>query len=367
MVVPKGVRATRLYRRLHSKLQRQAFRRRAVRWGLLASNLALLVIIAAVVLQNPQANSKSASAILNSTSTAAGNPLDEVSSADIAATVATMNNLPETTAVTNQAQSQAAEMVMAASSNNVISKPQVVATSLKSSADISEYAVQAGDTVSSIAAKFGITSDSLRWSNSLSGEAVSVGAKLVIPPVNGIVYTVTTGDTADNLASRFKASKDKIVAYNDAEIKGLSAGQRIIIPDGIQASAAPARPAPAATGRSAFAWGSGPVYGYNGYDYGYCTWYVANRIPSVPANWGNANTWDFYAAQSGWTVSSRPVVGAIGQSDRGAFGHVAVIEAVSADGTMVKYADMNGLAGWGREGRTPDWAPASRFRNFIYR
>jgi surface antigen len=67
-------------------------------------------------------------------------------------------------------------------------------------------------------------------------------------------------------------------------------------------------------------------------------------------------------------VSTTPVVGAIAQSNSGPEGHVAIVEAVSDDGAMIKYSDMNGLAGWGREGRTADWVPArSRFQNFIYR
>jgi surface antigen len=91
---------------------------------------------------------------------------------------------------------------------------------------------------------------------------------------------------------------------------------------------------------------------------------VHSRV-SVPTNWGNANTWDNYARLSGWTVSSTPVAGAVAQTDRGGLGHVAVVEAVSADGTMMKYSDMNGLAGWGRVGYS-GWVPISTFQHYIY-
>lgn len=357
-----------LYRKIQLKLQRKAVRRRAVRLGLLASNVVVLGVILAFVLQPSPNESLSAPAILsNAESKAAANPLDQVSSADIALTVARMSSLPETTAITNQAQSQAADVALASSNNHVVSKPQIVTTALKSSADIKEYTVLPGDTVSAVASKFGVTSDSIRWSNALTGEAITAGSKLVIPPVNGIVYTVNAGDTPDSLASKFKTSKEKIIAYNDAEIKGLAPGQRILVPDGVQAAAAPAR-ATSTVGRAAgaFAWGTTPVYGSNGYDYGYCTWYVANRLP-VPSNWGNANTWAYYAPSAGWKVGTRPVAGGIGQSNGGYYGHVVVIEDVSADGTMIKYSDMNGLRGWGREGTTADWVPASKFQHYIYR
>jgi surface antigen len=344
-------------------MRRQAYRRRVIRFGLLASNVALLGFIILFVLQNPHADSAVSTPLANSSdATAVANPLDQLSSADIALTVARLSSLSETTAINNQAQSQAAEVALASTSNNVVNKPQVIATALKSSADIKDYTAVAGDTISSIASKFGVTSDSVRWSNSLNGDAVAAGTALRIPPVNGIIYNVAAGDTADSLAARFHASKEKIIAYNDAEIKGLVIGQRIIIPDAVK-TAAPAARTPSYSG--AFAWGISPVYGSNGYDYGYCTWYVSSRL-SVPANWGNANTWAYYAPSSGWNVSKRPVAGGIGQTTGPGFGHVAVIDAVSDDGTMIKYSDMNGLAGWGRVGTTADWVPASRYNNYIY-
>ena len=92
---------------------------------------------------------------------------------------------------------------------------------------------------------------------------------------------------------------------------------------------------------------------------------MANRLP-VPSNWGNAYTWAIYAGQSGWTVTGTPKVGSIAQTSYGFGGHVAVVEAVSPDGKMIKYSDMNGIAGWGRVGYS-DWAPASKFQNYIYR
>jgi len=351
------------------KFRRKTTRRRAVRAGLLLSNVVILGVILVFVLQNPHTNGLNAPALAGNTDTpAVANPLDEVSSADIALTVARLSSLPEATAVNNQAQSQAAEVAVAASSNNVTAKPQVVTTALKSSADIKDYTVADGDSLPAIAAKFGVTSDSLRWSNGVNGDAVAAGTKLAIPPVSGIVYTVNTGDTPDSLAAKFHASKEKIIAYNDAEINGLTVGQRIIIPDGTQAgpAAANANNFRATAAAGAFAWGIAPVYGSNGYDYGYCTWYAATRVP-VPSNWGNANTWAYYAPSSGWQVSKRPVAGSVAQTSAGAFGHVAVVESVSADGSMIKYSDMNSLAGWGRVGTTGDWVPARHFQNYIYR
>lgn len=321
-----------------------------MRIALLASNLLILAVIVAFVVQNPRAEGQAAPALSNAAATpGAANPLDQVSSADIALTVARLNSLPETTAINNQAQSQAAEVASASSSNNVTAKPAVVATALKSRADIQVYTFAAGDTIPNLATKFGITSDSIRWSNGVTGDTVPVGTKLNIPPVTGIVYTVKTGDTADTLAARFGANKDQILAYNDGEISGLQVGEQIIIPNASQTAttASAIAAGSGANANGAFPWGSGPMYGFNGYDYGYCTWYVATQI-NVPGNWGNASTWSYYARLSGWNVSSTPTVGAIAQRGGGE-GHVAIVTGVNPDGS-VTIRDMNGFAGWGRVG-----------------
>jgi surface antigen len=329
-----------------------------------------LAVIVAFVTQNPHAatSTKSLAADSSTVAATAANPLDQLSSADIAQTVAQINGLPETTAISNQAQSQAADLAMASTDNNVISKPQVVATALKSKADIQTYVTQPGDTVSSLATKFGVTSDSIRWSNNLSAaDALNPGTSLMIPPVNGIIYTVKPGDTPASLAAQFKTSADQITAYNDAEINGLTSGERIIIPNGAQNAGATAASIAASAGMGggasgAFPWGTAPIYGYNGYDYGYCTWYVATQIP-VPANWGNASTWAYYAALSGWHVSTTPTVGAIAQKGGGE-GHVAIVTAVHPDGS-IEVRDMNGIAGWGRVGYGPK--SAGVFQHYITR
>lgn len=291
----------------------------------------------------------------------ASNPVDGLTAYDIAASVAHLVDLPESKPIDNQAQSAHVAVAISTSDTNVVAKPQIVATALKSKNDIQTYIAMAGDTATSIAQKFGVTTDSVKWSNNLTSDTVSLGSKLVIPPVNGIVYTVKSGDTIDSLATKFKASTDKITTFNDAEKAGIYPGEQILIPDGqivAVASSSGLRSAGSAAGFVA-------QYGSNGYDYGYCTYYAAARS-GAPSNWGNANTWAYYAALSGWTVSSTPKAGAIAQTSAGYLGHVAIVEAVSDDGSMIKYSDMNGIAGWGRVGYS-DWTPVSHFQHYIYR
>jgi len=348
----------RLFRKWQLKFRRQTYQQKAIRHGLLIGNIFILLIIFIFVLQKPSAaatdNGNLGDINLNAVSSLTPNPLDQLASANIALTVSQMTNLPETTAITNQAESQQAELAIASTSDNIISKPQVTETSLKSRANITSYVVKSGDSVASIANQFGVTSDSIIWSNDLEGGSVLPGQTLTIPPVNGIVYKVKSGDTPASLATEFQASQSQIIAYNDAEISGIYPGEEIIIPGGTE---------PDQQQSVDYSWV--PSYGSNGYDYGYCTWYVASVI-AVPNNWGNADTWSYYAAQSGWNVSSAPTVGAIAQTPyaAGGEGHVAIVQAVSADGTMIKFSDMNGLAGWGRVGYS-GWVPVSTFPNYI--
>lgn len=351
----------------HLLKSKKTNRRKLIRYGLLTLNVLVLAAVGfAVVVSrfNGSSDNTVTLAATNRSNLTSSDPLDQLSSADIAVNIARMASLPETSAVTNQADSENAELAISQVSDSLVSKPQVVASSFKSNKDIQVYIAKNGDSVTSVAAKFNVTSNSILWSNSLTGNTLTPGQKLYIPPVNGIVYVVRSGDTAASLASKYHATAAKITAYNDAEITGLKVGERIIIPDGKETSEAATASSGGAYGTAA--WGSAPIYGYNGYDYGFCTWYVASRI-SVPANWGNASSWAYYAAQSGWTVSAVPSVGAIPQTPyaAGGEGHVAIVDAVSADGKSIEISDMNGLAGWGQVGT--GWVSTSQFPNYITR
>lgn len=340
------------------------YRKRIIRYSLIAANAALLVAVISFVTKSPNTSQAIKQSALSSDVVAAS-PLDQLSSSDIAVHLARMASLPESTAVVNQADTISGQMAITSADSRIVAKPQIVSTSAKSYKDIQVYVVKPGDTLATVAAKFGVTSDSIRWSNNIESADLPVGRELYIPPVNGIVYLVKAGDTADKLAREYNASKAAIESFNDAEVLGLVVGRRIVIPDGTKATAT-YNVASSYSSYGATAWGSTPIYGYNGYDYGWCTWYVANKV-AVPANWGNANTWDNYAAGSGWIVSGVPRPGAVAQTDAGGLGHVGVVEAVSPDGTMIKYSDMNGLAGWGATGYS-DWVPVhSKFQKFIYR
>ncbi|MES2971125.1 MAG: LysM peptidoglycan-binding domain-containing protein [Patescibacteria group bacterium] len=350
-------------RPLSRRLQRifTRSRKRFIRFALLSANLALLIGVVAFVAETPSSGQAAQSvATISSSSETETGPLDQVSSADIAVHLARVTGLPEAVSVVNHADSISAIEATAPADTSVVAKPQVVSSALPTRNDIQKYVTQPGDTLSSLATKFGVTSDSIRWSNSITGSTVAIGIEIVMPPngMNGIVYTVKAGDTPDSLAKKYNANKDLITSFNDAEVVGLKPGEHIMIPDGSIVAVAAA---------STYNYYAYVFPGGGGYDRGWCTDY-ASRKGGAPGGWGNANTWAIFAARTpGWVVSSIPKPGAIAQTSYGWAGHVGIVESVSEDGAMIKYSDMNGVAGFNRVGYS-DWVPVhSAFQKFIYR
>ncbi len=99
----------------------------------------------------------------------------------------------------------------------------------------------------------------------------------------------------------------------------------------------------------------------NSYAWGQCTWYVAGRR-QIPSRWGNAVSWYYHATALGWSVGTVPAVAAIAWTPAGAYGHVALVEQVSTNGTMVLVSEMN-YRGVGV--RSTRWASAKSFK-YIY-
>ena len=106
------------------------------------------------------------------------------------------------------------------------------------------YTVQKGDTISTIAQKYGISEDTIRWANDLSDDTLNVGDTLSILPVTGISYKVQSGDTVYTIAKKFATDPQKIVdfPFNDfayPETFSLVNGQMLIVPDGVKPSEQP--------------------------------------------------------------------------------------------------------------------------------
>lgn len=95
--------------------------------------------------------------------------------------------------------------------------------------NISIYEVRKGDSLSQIATMFGVSVNTIRWANNITGP-IKEGQILTILPVTGIKYTIKKGDTVASIAKAYKSDAEEITSFNG--ITGpLVAGQTIIIPD----------------------------------------------------------------------------------------------------------------------------------------
>lgn len=100
--------------------------------------------------------------------------------------------------------------------------------------EIIEYIVEQGDTLSSLAAKYEISLETILWANELTSKSViKLGQKLIILPVSGIVYNVKDGDTLSEIAGKYKGKVSEIIDFNGLSNEGdIFIGDILIIPNG---------------------------------------------------------------------------------------------------------------------------------------
>ncbi|MBI2011680.1 M23 family metallopeptidase [Candidatus Daviesbacteria bacterium] len=119
----------------------------------------------------------------------------------------------------------------------------------KPRSEIIEYEVKSGETVSQIAEKYQISSDTVKWANNLDNvNSVKPGDKLKILPLTGVAHTVKEGETLEGVAKKYSASSQAVLDFpfnNVPDDLKLKVGQVIIIPDGYPPEVkAPKRPQP---------------------------------------------------------------------------------------------------------------------------
>lgn len=124
----------------------------------------------------------------------------------------------------------------------------MVANSLETTTSVSvkprdsvvTYIVQPGDTISSIANKFDVSIDTIRWQNDLKSiDAIKPGDTVEVPPMTGMVHKVKRGETIYSIAKKYDVSAQQIInwpfnSYANDETFELAAGQVLIVPDGVK-------------------------------------------------------------------------------------------------------------------------------------
>ncbi|MEA3463752.1 MAG: M23 family metallopeptidase [Patescibacteria group bacterium] len=119
---------------------------------------------------------------------------------------------------------------------SAVIKPELAATSKirRLRRDIIYYTVNPGDTISTIAAEFGISVNTILWENNLSAYSlIRPGDKLSILPITGVTHKVVRGDNLSKITKKYNVKEDKIIQANKlTDGSKLTVGQKLIIPSG---------------------------------------------------------------------------------------------------------------------------------------
>jgi surface antigen len=192
------------------------------------------------------------------------------------------------------------------------------------------YTVRNGDTLTTLGWKFNVKLATLKYLNDLENiDVIKPGQQLKVPPAG---YEVS----ASQIAAKENEKKKKLLASASKSVKSSSSSAKKI---------------------------SHPVGSkYNGYPYGYCTYYVATRR-AVPTSMGNAKYWLSSANRNGMSTGSSPVEGAIVVTNESWAGHVAYVEEVG-NGYIV-ISEMN-YRGWGVISRRSIPSSGGVVRGYVY-
>ncbi|WP_414042212.1 LysM peptidoglycan-binding domain-containing protein [Macrococcus animalis] len=270
-------------------------------------------------------------------------------------------------------------------STSTVSRPQTT------SSNGSVHTVQAGESLSLIAGKYNTSVSNLMKLNNLSGYLIFPNQKLKVSgsttarpttntgastrsnTANAKTHIVQPGDYLAKIASRYGVSIQNIKTWNNLSsniiyanqkliVSGAAAGTVTIPTSGVKKAPVKVTSIPTVVKSPTFAHA-------NLYDYGQCTWYVFNKRAAIGKGistyWWNAAGWANGARNDGFIVNSTPAVGAIATTTDGPLGHVAFVERVNADGTIMvsetNYLTPAGVVGY----RTLTLSQMSRYQ-FIH-
>ncbi|WP_213809801.1 CHAP domain-containing protein [Jeotgalicoccus sp. WY2] len=209
------------------------------------------------------------------------------------------------------------------------------------------YTIEAGDTLFAISNQFDVTIDEIKAWNNLSSDLIIAGKTIVVAE-SAAPAAVTVEEAAPAAETAAPAVEETEVQEVEAAEAPAPAVQEVqaaeVAPVDEVAPAVQEVEQPQAATPVAATPVTSASNGANYYDWGTCAWYVfeqrSQRGLGVGGNWGNASNWANGAQSAGYSVSNSPSVGAIMQAPaytNGAYGlgHVAIVESVNADGSIL--------------------------------
>ncbi|WP_105985787.1 LysM peptidoglycan-binding domain-containing protein [Staphylococcus chromogenes] len=244
-----------------------------------------------------------------------------------------------------------------------------------------QHTVQSGESIWSIAQQYGVSVDQLTQDNNLSNHIIFPGQVLTIGSSNennsqnstapqlsqGQTHTVRAGESLDIIAAQYGVTAQDIMNANQLNGYLIFPNQTLTIPGGSGGNSTTISGSPSGTTTPDSGYTSPTFNHQNLYDWGQCTWHVFNKRAEagqpISTYWWNADHWAANAAADGYTVDHNPTVGSIMQNYEGPVGHVAYVEQVNPDGSIL-ISEMN----YNTPPGTPDYRtiPASIASSYNY-
>jgi len=108
------------------------------------------------------------------------------------------------------------------------------------------YQVQPGDTLSSIAQRFGVSPETVQWANGMANpNNLSVGQTLTVLPMAGVSHQVKPGESLSSIAALYGVPVASIADCNGIDERALlQVGQTILVPGARLAPTPTASPTP---------------------------------------------------------------------------------------------------------------------------
>ncbi|MBI5973986.1 LysM peptidoglycan-binding domain-containing protein [Staphylococcus canis] len=215
-----------------------------------------------------------------------------------------------------------------------------------------QHTVQTGESLWSIAQTYNTTVDQIKQANGLTQNLVFPGQVLTIEnetttsaQFNG-THVVQAGESLNVIASTYGVSVQDLMNANNLNSYIIYPAQTLSIPGGsggtLDSTISGNAPTDSVVTPDGY---TSPTFNHlNLYDWGQCTWHVFNRRAEtgqpISTYWWNADHWANNATQDGYMVDHNPTVGSIMQNFEGPVGHVAYVERVNGDGSIL-ISEMN--------------------------